>query len=164
MRFTDCALASAELAEESLVGGQAGVEVSSALGELPTLSFELEVLGDERPVERWRPVGNEMMFLDPGLVVGLMRRELNGSETVDVVVRVPITQGELGGDWNVLKLFEFGPTVVFPVGDANACGADIEVAMLVIASLRCNWVEVEFDIDSVGGEEVVIMVCVGLYV
>ena len=84
---------------------------------------------------------------------------------MDVVVRVPITQRELGGDWNVvLQLFEFGSTVVFPVWDANACGADIEVTMLVIASLRCNWVEVEFDIDSVGGEEVVIMVCVGLYV
>ena len=46
--------------------------MSTVLGELPAVSFELEVMGDERPVEWRRPVGNEVMFLDPGLVIGVM--------------------------------------------------------------------------------------------
>ena len=57
---------------ELLVGGETGVEVSTVLGELPAVSFELEVVGDERPVEWRHPVGNEVMFLDPGLVVIVM--------------------------------------------------------------------------------------------
>ena len=72
MRFVDGMLPSAKLAEKSLVGGEAGVEVSTVLGELPAVSFELEVVGNERPVEWWHPVGNEVMFLDPGLVVVVM--------------------------------------------------------------------------------------------
>ena len=46
--------------------------MGSVFGELPALSFELEVVGDERPVEWRHPVGNEVMFLDPGLVVIVM--------------------------------------------------------------------------------------------
>ena len=88
-------LPSAELSEKSLVGCQAGVEMSSVFSELPTLSFELEVVGDERPVEWRHPVGNEIMFLDPGLVIGIMRRKLNGCELVDVVVRMPVAKGKL---------------------------------------------------------------------
>ena len=72
MWFVDGMLPSAELAEKSLVGGRTGVKVSTVFGELPTLSFELEVVGDERPVEWRHPVGNEVMFLNPGLVVGVM--------------------------------------------------------------------------------------------
>ena len=72
MWFVDGMLPSAELAEKSLVGGHTGVKVSTVFGELPTLSFELEVVGYERPVEWRHPVGNEVMFLDPGLVVSVM--------------------------------------------------------------------------------------------
>ena len=64
--------------------------MSSVLGELPALSLELEVVRDEGPVEWRRPVGNVMMFLDPSLVVGVMGRELGGSEMVDVVVGMTI--------------------------------------------------------------------------
>ena len=56
MWFVDGMLPSAELAEKSLVGGHTGVKVSTVFGELPTLSFELEVVGYERPVEWRRPV------------------------------------------------------------------------------------------------------------
>ena len=72
MWFVDGMLPSAELAEKSLVGGHAGVKVGTVFGELPTLSFELEVMGYERPVEWRHPVGNEVMFLDPGPVVIVM--------------------------------------------------------------------------------------------
>ena len=45
--------------------------------------------------------------------------------------------------WDVvLELFEFGPAVVFAVGNANGCGAHIEVAMLMVATLRLVRVEV----------------------
>ena len=50
---------------------------------------------------------------------------------------------------------------MFPVGDADAGGADIEVAMLMIASLRRESIEVKLDVNRVGSEKVVIMVCVG---
>ena len=69
VRFSDCLLSSAELAKEPLVCGQAGVEMRPVLGELPTLGFELEMLGDEGPVERWHPVGDEVVFFDPRLVI-----------------------------------------------------------------------------------------------
>ena len=72
MWFVDGMLSSAELAEKSLVGGHTGVKVSTMFCELPTFSFELEVMGDERPVEWRHPVGNEVMFLNPGLVVSVM--------------------------------------------------------------------------------------------
>ena len=41
----------------------------SVFCELPALSLELEVLGDKGPVEGRHPIGNEMVFADPGLVV-----------------------------------------------------------------------------------------------
>ena len=44
------------------------------------------------------------------------------------------------------------------VGNANSCGAHIKVAMLVVASLRLNGVEMEFDVNGIGGEEVVVVV------
>ena len=72
MWLVDGMLPSAKLAEKSLVGCQTGVKMSAVFGELPTLSFELEVVGDERPVEWRHPVGNEVMFLDPSLVVSVM--------------------------------------------------------------------------------------------
>ena len=69
--------------------------MSSVFGELPTLSFELEVMGNEGPTERGHPVGDEVVLLYPGLVMGVMRRKLNGGEVVDIVVRVPVTEGKL---------------------------------------------------------------------
>ena len=47
---------------------------------------------------------------------------------------------------------------MFPVRDADASGADVKVAMLVVASLGGGSVEVEFDIDCVGGEKIVVMI------
>ena len=44
---------------------------------------------------------------------------------------------------------------MFPVRDANSCRAHIEVAMLVVATVRFQDVELEFDVNRVGGEEVV---------
>ena len=92
MWFVNGMLPSAELAEKSFVGWQAGVEMSAAFCKLPPLSFELEVVGDERPIEWRHPVGNEVVFLDPSLVVGIVRGKLNGCEVVDVVVRMPVTK------------------------------------------------------------------------
>ena len=59
-------------------------------GELPSLGLELEVLGDERPVECGHPFGNVVVFLDPGLIVGVVGRELDGCVVVNVVVGVPV--------------------------------------------------------------------------
>ena len=56
--FLECALTSSEALEEALVSGKAGEQVCSVFGELPTLSFEFKVVGNERPVKGWRPVGN----------------------------------------------------------------------------------------------------------
>ena len=53
---------------------------------------------------------------------------------------------------------------MFPVWDANAGRTDIEMAMLVVAAVRCGGVEVELDINCVGRKKVVVMVSVGLYV
>ena len=52
------------------MGGKAGEGVSSVFGELPALGFQLEVDGDERPIDRWHPVGNVVVFVDPGPVIG----------------------------------------------------------------------------------------------
>ena len=60
--------------------------MGSVFGELPALSFELEVVGNERPVERRHPVCDVVVLLDPGLVVCVMGGKLNGSVVVDVVV------------------------------------------------------------------------------
>ena len=72
MWFVNGMLPSAKLAEKSLVGCQAGVKMGAVFGELPTLSFELEAVGDERPIEWRHPVGNEVVFLDPSLIVCVM--------------------------------------------------------------------------------------------
>ena len=53
---------------------------------------------------------------------------------------------------------------MFSVRDADAGGADIEMAVLVVATVRCSGVEIEFDIHSVGREKIVVVVGVGLYV
>ena len=146
--FSDCLLPSAKLAKESLVCGQAGVEMRPVLGKLPALGFELEMLGDEGPVERWHPVGDEVMFFDPGPVVVVMGGELNRGEVVHVAMGVPVAQGEFRGDWDiVLKLLELGAAVVFSVWYANGGGTHVIVAMLMVASLWCDGVEVEFDVD-----------------
>ena len=62
----------------------------SMFGELPSLGLEFEVLGDERPVECGHPIGNMVVFLDPGLIVGVVGRELDGCVVVNVVVGVPV--------------------------------------------------------------------------
>ena len=49
---------------------------------------------------------------------------------------------------------------MFPVWDANASRADIEMAMLVVAAVWCGGVEVEFDIHCIGREKVVVVVSV----
>ena len=53
-------------------------------------------------------------------------------------------------------------TVVFPVWDADASRADVEMAVLVVAALWGGWVEVEFDIHCIGREKVVVVVSVRL--
>ena len=95
MGFANGMLSPAKLAEKSLVGGEARVEVGAVFCELPTLSFEFEMMGYEGPIERWHPVGNEVVFLDPSLVIGVVRGELNGCEAVDIVVRMPVAEGKL---------------------------------------------------------------------
>ena len=89
--FFECLLAEAESSKKAFVSGQSGVKMGSMLGELPPLGFELEMVGDEGPVECGHPVGNVVMFLDPGLIIGVMGCELDGGVVVDVVVRVPIS-------------------------------------------------------------------------
>ena len=58
----------------------------SVFCELPSLGLELEVLGDKRPVEGWHPVGDEVMFFYPCLIVVVVGRELNGAEAMNVVM------------------------------------------------------------------------------
>ena len=84
-------MSSAKLAKETFVGGEAGVEVGSMFCELPAFGFQLEVLGNERPVERWHPVGKVMMFLNPGLIVVVMGGELDWGEVMHIVVGMPIS-------------------------------------------------------------------------
>ena len=36
------------------------------------------------------------------------------------------------------------------MGNANAGGADIEVAVLMVASVRCKGVEVKLDVNGIG--------------
>ena len=101
--FSDCLLLSAQAAKEPLMGGEARVEVSSVFGELPSLGFEFEVLGDERPVEGRHPVGDVVEFVNLGLIVVLMRGKLDGGEVVDVVVkRISAETGMLF--WSCLSL------------------------------------------------------------
>ena len=61
---------------------------------------------------------------------------------------------------DVLELFEFGPPIVLSAGNAHSCRSHVEVAMLVVATVRLEEVELEFNVDRVGGDEVVIMVSV----
>ena len=60
--------------------------MGSVFCELPSLSFEFEVVGNERPVERRHPVCDVMVLLDPGLVVCVMGGKLNSGVVVDVVM------------------------------------------------------------------------------
>ena len=48
--------------------------------------------------------------------------------------------------------------------DADAGGADVEMATLVVAAVRCGGVEVEFDIHSVGKKKIAVVIGVWLYV
>ena len=74
------------------------------------------MLGDEGPIERWHPVGDEVVFFDPRLVVVVVGRELNGGEVVYVAMGVPVAQGKFSGDWDVvLKLLELVVDVVLDV-------------------------------------------------
>ena len=43
-------------------------------------------------------------------------------------------------------------------GNANGCGADVEVAMLVVTAMWWNGVEVEFDVNGILGKKVVVVV------
>ena len=61
----------------------------------------------------------------------------------------------------VLELFEFGMAVVFSLGNANAGGADVGVAVLVVLMVRAVLVEEQLGIDCVGLGEGVVVVCVG---
>ena len=51
---------------------------------------------------------------------------------------------------------------MFPVQDADASRTDVKVATLVVAVLGGGSVEVEFDIDCVGGEKIAVMISVRL--
>ena len=73
---------------------EARVEVCPVFGKLPTFGFELEMLGDKGPIERWHPVGNEVVLSDQGLVVVVVGGELDRSEVMNVVVRMPVAQRE----------------------------------------------------------------------
>ena len=46
-----------------------------------------------------------------------------------------------------MELLELGSAIVFSVGNANGCGADVKVAMLVVTAMWWGGVEVEFDVD-----------------
>ena len=50
--------------------------------------------------------------------------------------------------------------MLFSMWYADGGGAHIIVAMLVVAPLWCDGVEVEFDVNRVGGEKVVVVVSV----
>ena len=65
--------------------------MSSMLGELPALGFELEVMRDERPVERCHPVGYVGVLVNPCLIICVMGGKLDGGIVMDVVVCVPVT-------------------------------------------------------------------------
>ena len=54
-----------------------------------------------------------------------------------------------------MELLELGAAIMFTVWYADGSGAQIKVAMLMVASLWCVGVEVEFDVD---GEKVVVVV------
>ena len=119
------------------------------------------MLGDEGPFQRWHPVGNEVAFFDLRLVIVVVGGELNGGEVMYVAMGVPVAQGWFSGDRAVvLKLFELGTAIVFTMWYADGGGAHIVVAMLMVTPLRCDGVEVEFDVNRVGGEKVVVVVSV----
>ena len=90
VRFPEGLLSSAN-SEETFVRGKAGVEVCSMLGELPAFCFQLEALRKERPIERWRPVRDVVVFLNPGLIVVVMGGELDWGEVMHIVVGMPVS-------------------------------------------------------------------------
>ena len=47
---------------------------------------------------------------------------------------------------------------MFAVGDADSCGANVEVAVLMVAALGLVGIEVELDVDGIRREEVVVVV------
>ena len=57
VRFAQCVLSTPEALEKPLVGCESTVEVCPVVDKLPPLSFQLKVLGGEKPMSWWRPVG-----------------------------------------------------------------------------------------------------------
>ena len=47
---------------------------------------------------------------------------------------------------------------MFAVGDADSCGANVEVAVLMVTALGLVGIEVELDVDGIGREEIVVVV------
>ena len=47
------------------------------------------------------------------------------------------------------------------MGDANGCRADVEMAMLVVAAMWWNGVEVEFDVNGILGQKIVVVIGMG---
>ena len=69
---------------------------SQATKELPPLGFQFEVVGNERPIERWRPVGDVVVFMYPGLIVHVMGGKLDSGVLIDGAVSMPVAKGEFG--------------------------------------------------------------------
>ena len=58
------------------------------------LGVEFEGVGNERPIQGCHPIGDVVAFVDPGLVVGVVRGNLDGGVLIDGVVGVPVAKGE----------------------------------------------------------------------
>ena len=58
-------------------------------------------------------------------------------------------------------MLEFGVTVVFPLGDADAGGANVGMSVLLILVRCVMLIEVEFGINCIGLCEHVVVVSVG---
>ena len=74
--------------------------MGSMLGELPPLGFEVEMVGDKGPVEWRHPVGNVVVFMDPGLIVAAGDgstdpEESYSSNTLSMVQIVPALTAHL---------------------------------------------------------------------
>ena len=68
--FVDGPLSASQASEETFVGSEARVEVGAVFCEL--LSLEFEVGRNKWPVQGRHPIGNVVVFMDPGLIVSVM--------------------------------------------------------------------------------------------
>ena len=69
----------------------------------------------------------------------------------DCIGGMPVSQREFYGDGCVVgQLLKFGSPVMFSAWDANGCGANVAVAMLVVKALSVVRVEVQFDVNRIG--------------